>query len=85
MQIPIVSEMFSALAESVDALKERISNVRLAVYSGENFETITFDLDGKSYIGNLKGRNAELCIGHGKASDKAIAARVLLDGDAKIA
>lgn len=81
---PIVSEMIKTAGKSVDELKDRISNVRFAPYEeGQKNNRILFDLDGQTHVGELRGRNRDLVIGSGEAQDKAIAARALLDGDAK--
>ena len=80
---PIVTAMFETACASVSDLRGRISQVRSIPYApGMTHEAISFKLDSDRYQGVLKGRNYDLMLGHGKESDKAVAIRVLLDGDA---
>ena len=76
----IVSEMIDVAKESVENLKTRISNVRYGK-PNNNKNFIFFDLDGEQKTGILQGRNRDLILGFGADADKAIACRVLLDGD----
>jgi hypothetical protein len=78
---PIVQDMLVAGVEACEALKDRISNVRLAPYDGGNFEQILFEIDNKTFKGTLKGRNRDFCVGFGEKQDKSIALRVWLDND----
>lgn len=79
---PIAAEMFAAARSSVYATRRKISKVRIAPYAGKpTVEQIIFEFDGKTLLGTLRGRNRDLCIGFGEEQDKAIALRVLLDGD----
>ena len=64
-------------------MRNRISNVKLALYDGSPLERINFQLDGEPYVGTLKGRNRDLMLGFGEEQDKAIALRVFLDGDSQ--
>lgn len=81
---PIVAEMLSTAQVAASAITQRISNVKPAPYvEGQKFETITFELDGKLYRAELKGRNKNLLPGMSPEADKGIASRALLDGDAK--
>jgi len=78
----IISTMDAAMGESVRELRNGISNVKSALYETGKGNVISFVLNGQTYEGVLKGRNVDLCLGHGEIFDKAIAARVFLDGDA---
>lgn len=80
MKIPIVSEMIETANQSVENLRNRISNVRYGP-PNNNKNWIFFDLDGKPKSGILQGRNRDLILGFGEDADKAIACRVLLDGN----
>ena len=83
LRIPLAPEMLAAGIEAAEALRARISNVRLGLYpTTGGDEPITFDLDGVPHVGALRGRNRALCVGFNAEADRAIAARVLLDGDA---
>jgi len=65
-------------------LWQEISNVKLAKFieGGEHlYEMIQFEFRGGKYLGLLKGRNRDLLLGFGEEKDKAIALRVLLDGN----
>lgn len=80
----IISEMIDVVKDSIDSLKLRISDVGFGQYQdGDKYTRIVFKLDNKDYAGELKGRNFDLVLGVGKRCDIAVAARVLLDGDAK--
>lgn len=83
LRMPIAPDMLAAGIEAADALRSRISNVRLGQYVGHRDEPITFDLDGVPHVGALRGRNRNLCVGLNEEADRAIAVRVLLDGDAE--
>jgi hypothetical protein len=81
---PIVGEMISTAQQSARNLSEKISNVKLYPYvAGQKTEKITFQLDGKTYEAELRGRNKDLMVGMGEKQDKSIAVRTLLDGHAK--
>ena len=86
MIAPIVKEMVSAARQSVDDLKNSIMNVKSAGFTEDfKYEKISFEIVGNThkngiFVGILKGRNRDLCIGFGAAQDKTIAARVLIDG-----
>ncbi len=81
--LAIVDTMLQAAKASAQSIASRIANVRLLPYDGSGPECITFTLDGKPYHGTLEGRNGCLCVGmQGEEADRAIAARVLIDGDA---
>lgn len=86
MNIP--KEMLLAASQSIITLKHEITDVKHAGFSDDfSQEKISFNISGPvfkkgKYIGYLKGRNVELCVGHGEIEDKAIAARILIDGDA---
>jgi hypothetical protein len=78
---PLVKELATAVRESAAQLRARISNVKMGPIEG-NVETFTFDLDGQTYRGELKGRNRNLVLGANPTADAAIATRVLLDKNA---
>ena len=80
---PIVKEIFEAARNSAEVIRAGISNVK---YGGieRNEERIIFSFRGEQYLGTLRGRNRDLCVGFGEAEDRAIACRVLLDGDAVV-
>lgn len=84
MNIPIVAEMLQAAQNSIEELKNRITNVKYGKPSNSKqpwANVICFDLDGIPQKGVLRGRNKDLLLGFGVEGDKAIACRVLLDGD----
>ena len=81
--VPIVPELSAALVAAAERLRMRISNVRLRSHEEARGEVIGFDFDGTPYVGLLCGRNKNLCVGFGQESDRAIAVRVLIDGDAQ--
>lgn len=78
---PLVLAMVGAAFKSVDDLRAKITNVKFARFQ-DNCEIIQFELNGQTFEGPLRGRNKALCLGFGADKDKAIALRVLLDGDA---
>ena len=69
-------------------LRDRVSNVRdapLATDIEKKCFCIYFDFDGKTYLGELRERNRDLCIYPFETehlSNRAIATRVLIDGHA---
>lgn len=77
----------TAQASAAD-LRERVSNVRYAssdMAEQKKCECILFDFEGETYLGELRGRNKDLCIdtiNPNSATSRAIAARVMLDGNA---
>jgi hypothetical protein len=80
---PLVAELIDVAHASLDECRARVSNVRnapLDIHSAH--DQILFDFDGKPWRGDLKGRNLLLLVGFGEDRDKAIALRVMLDGDA---
>jgi hypothetical protein len=85
----IASEMLAGAAKSCEELRESIVNVKFAGFADDyscerfTFEVIAGQFKPGKFMGELKGRNADLCLGHGEEQDKAIAARVLIDGHAK--
>ena len=77
----LVSEMIGVAKKSASEFRKRVSNVKLApVEGGKNM--ISFEIDGKPFKGELKGRNKDLVVGTSAAADQAIATRVFIDGDA---
>lgn len=87
MIAPIVIELIDATFESVEQLKDSIINVKSAGFTEDfKYEKISFEIVGNThkngkFVGILKGRNQDSCVGFGKEQDKAIATRVLIDGD----
>ena len=84
MNIPIVSEMIQTAQNSIENLKNRITNIRYGKpdTSKEPWQNVIhFNLDGEPKTGILRGRNKNLLLGFGIEGDKAIACRVLIDGD----
>jgi hypothetical protein len=82
MMPPIVTAMMGALAESLQQLRERITDVKpgpLVWNETECYDTVCFKLDGQPYQLPLKGRNAELVVGINAEADKRIAVRAFLD------
>lgn len=82
--IPIVATLINTAQNSVEALKERISDVRIGPIVCGRDESILFSLDGKPMQGILRGRNRDLMLCGKLNKDRAVACRVLLDGDAKL-
>lgn len=84
----MVTMLLTAAAESMEGLRDRISNVHdapLAMVWERRYECFYFDVDGQTYLGELRGRNRDLCINpndRDSQANKAIALRVLLDRDA---
>lgn len=89
VKIPLVSEMLEGARQSCEDLRASIVNVKFAGFSADyscqlvSFEIVEGTHKGGKFIGKLRGRNADLCLGFGEEQDKGIAARVLIDGDAK--
>lgn len=82
---PIVSAMAGAALDAVDAKRASISNVKQEPYAdatGKAPVAFTFEMQGKKYRGELKGRNRDLLLGMGAEQDKGIALRAFLDEDA---
>ncbi len=83
MSLNLVAELLQASHGSVRDLRARISGVRLLPLGAKDeFEFLTFSLDGVPYRGKLAGRNRMLVVGGSPAQDAGIALRVLLDGHA---
>lgn len=83
MKIPLVGALIEAAEESATALGDRVSNVRYApLDANATVESILFDFDGIAHRGEMRGRNRDLVIGYKPDADRAIAVRVMLDGDA---
>jgi hypothetical protein len=79
----LLALLLGAADESAAQLRERITEVSHAGLDDEmTLQKIAFKLDGVAYVGVLRGRNADLCMGFGSENDRGIAARVLIDGDA---
>lgn len=84
----LIGMLAGAAAMSAAELRDRIANVRLApsdIAIKNGCECIHFDFDGQAYFGALRGRNRDLCIDTGdpqSSANRAIAVRVLLDGNA---
>lgn len=81
---PIVSSLVQAAQDSATQARAKISNVKFAPYSAnDKYTKIQFEFAGVLYIGELKGRNKNLCLAlDGGEIDKSIALRCMLDGDA---
>ena len=81
---PIVSSLLQAAQDSATEARAKISNVKYAPYSaGDKYTKIQFDFAGVVYVGELKGRNRDLCIAlDGGEADKSVALRCMLDGGA---
>lgn len=80
--------LIQTASTSMNELRARISDVTdapLQVAIEKNCECIQFMFDGKSYLGELRGRNRYLCIDPVNAQsemNRAIALRVMLDRNA---
>jgi hypothetical protein len=80
---PIVSGMITTAREASEDFTKRISNVKYAPYvEGQKRESILFDLDGKQYRAELKGRNKDFMLGGNADANAGLASRAFLDGDA---
>lgn len=81
----LIGMLIDTAQQSVDALRNRVSNVRLAplqIGIDRGCECILFEMDGKTFIGEMRGRNRDLCIDLQNREcevNRAIALRVLLD------
>lgn len=66
-------------------LRDRVTSVRLApmeIAIERNCECINFDFDGQSHLGELRGRNRDICIDTKDTeaqANRALAVRVMLD------
>lgn len=84
----IITAMLDAAQDAVRQLREAIINVKPAGFAGGySHQIFTFEITGDKhkngkFLGALKGRNEDLCLGFSVEADKGIAARVFLDGDA---
>ena len=80
---PIVSGMITTARKASEDFTKRISNVKYAPYvEGQKRESILFDLDGKQYRAELKGRNKDFMLGGNADANAGLASRAFLDGDA---
>jgi hypothetical protein len=86
----LIGMLIEGAQASAEGLRNSVSNVRdapLAIAIEKKCECIYFDFNGKTYLGELRGRNRDLCIDprdpHAEAN-RAIAVRVLLDQNATI-
>jgi len=80
---PIVSGMITTARQAAEDFTKRISNVKYAPYvKGQKRESILFDLDGKQYKAELKGRNKDFMLGENANANAGLASRAFLDGDA---
>lgn len=76
-------ELFSAVQDSMDALRSEVSDVRYAPMGDDDFDGILFSLRGDEYRAELTGRNAGLTLAlDGRESDRSVAVRCILDGTA---
>lgn len=77
----LIDTALSAAAE----LRDQISNVRYApidIAIEKKCECIYFDFSGTTYVGELRGRNRDICIDVSNPAsevNRALAVRVLLD------
>lgn len=84
----LISMLIDAGQASSAQLRDHVSNVReapLDIVIEKKCECIYFDLDGGTHLGELRGRNRDLCIdarNPDAETNRAIAVRVLLDGNA---
>lgn len=84
----LVEMLCAAASASIDTLHSRVTNVRLApsqIAVDKKCECILFDFDDNLFLGELRGRNRDLCVNANdtvSAVNRAIAVRVLLDGHA---
>lgn len=84
----LVGMLLNAASASCADLRLRVSNVRdapIAIAVEQNCECIYFDFDAETYLGELRGRNRDLCIDPRdpeSEANKAIAVRVFLDRNA---
>ena len=84
----LVEMLIDAGLDSVESMRNRISNVvdaplDLCIVKG--CTCIEFEMDGKKYFGELRGRNRDYCIdpkAPNALANRGIALRVFLDGDA---
>lgn len=81
---PPAGNRWPDLIDSLVTLRSQISGVKYAPIGEQGEDRITFTLRGQTYVGTLRGRNRDLCLGFGDEADRAIAVRVLLDCDAEI-
>jgi hypothetical protein len=83
--IDLLVALANAGQASTAALRERVTNVRYAPLehaSKHKCECIYFEFDGHAHLGELRGRNRDLCIdmtNPNAEANKAIALRVMLD------
>ena len=84
----LIGMLLDTSNEAAEGLRNRVSNVHFApaeIAIDKNCECIYFTFDDATYLGELRGRNRDLCITPGNReseSNKAIAVRVLLDRNA---
>jgi len=82
--VQLIALLVDAGNASTADLRQRISNVRLAPLDtaiAKNCECIHFEMDGTSYLGELRGRNRDLVVDDNPTSEpnRSIALRVYLD------
>ena len=84
----LIGMLIDAGQASAAQLRDHVSNVReapLDLATEKKCECIYFDFDGETHLGELRGRNRDLCIdvrNPDAETNRAIAVRVLLDGNA---
>jgi hypothetical protein len=84
MSLELVRQLIDTAHASLDEIRARVSNVRNApIDIHADSDSILFDFDGKPWVGYFRGRNLMLLVGFGEDRDKAIAIRIMLDGDAR--
>lgn len=74
---PLVAEMIGAMADSLESLRSRVSNVCYGPILG-GVQYIRFDLDGKTKVLPMDGERANYLLGFGEERDRRIAVRCLL-------
>lgn len=86
----LVGMLLNAALASCADLRHRVANVRyapMATAVEKNCDCINFDFDAETYLGELRGRNRDLCIDTRNPeaeANRAIAVRVLLDRNASL-
>lgn len=59
----LIGMLIDTAQASAAGLRDRVSNVRVTPLEIEkNCECIYFDFDGETHLGELRGRNRDLCV-----------------------
>lgn len=86
----LIGMLIDTAQASTEGLRNRVSNVRDAPIETaieKKCECIYFDFGGNTYLGELRGRNRDLCIDTRNPeaeANRAIAVRVFLDRNASL-